>query len=106
MKQHIYWTYIISNSARNKLYIGVTNNLEYRIQHHKRNLATNKTWASRNKCSILIYCEKYYSINKAIKREKQLKGWSRKKKDTLIKRVNPSLKTFIYSHKTHYNPQP
>ena len=40
-------------------------------------------------CKRLVYCEEYSDINEAIKREKQLKNWSRKKKEILIHTKNP-----------------
>lgn len=44
----------------------------------------------------LLYYESYDDPNLAIEREKQIKSWSRKKKDQLIMRFNPKLKD-LYS---------
>ena len=42
-------------------------------------------------CHILLYYEEFQQIEDAIAREKELKGWSRSKKDTLIKEKNSTL---------------
>ena len=91
MKNRKFWIYIISNKSRTKIYIGVTNNLRRRINEHKENINLKNSWASKNDCRFLIYYETFDSITFAIKREKQLKKWSRKKKNWLIKIKNPHL---------------
>lgn len=80
--------YILS-SISEVLYIGVTNNLERRINEHK--FGKGSEFTSKYKCTKLIYFESYTNMNDAIKREKQLKKWSRVKKLVLIKRINPKL---------------
>ncbi len=62
-------------------YIGITNNLAKRFEEHKnkQNIST-KEFSSIE----LIYCEKYQDKIEASKREKQLKGWSRAKKQMLV----------------------
>jgi len=85
----IYYVYIMTNRNKNVIYIGVTNNLKRRIIEHESGL--DKGFSKKYNCHYLIYCEEYRSINKAIKREKELKGWRRAKKDALIKSTNPQL---------------
>lgn len=77
-------------SRTGTLYIGVTNNLERRIYEHKNDLIFGFT--KQYQCHKLIYLEEYSDIEQAIQREKQLKGWSRVKKESLIKIINPSWK--------------
>ena len=84
--QKSYWVYILTNKS-GTLYIGVTNNLEARIYSHKRKLSDGFT--SRYNINKLVYYEETDDIAAAIAREKQLKGWTRKKKITLIKTLNP-----------------
>lgn len=62
-------------------YVGITPNLRNRIQEHKNKLSFFTKKFSDLK---LIYCEKYDDKFEAVKREKQLKGWSRAKKQKLI----------------------
>ena len=59
------------------------------IQHKEGMLKKNKSFTSRYKCIYLIYFEKYTWIQEAIAREKELKGWSRIKKEALINKHNP-----------------
>ena len=69
-------------------YIGVTNSLERRIYEHKMKL--REGFASRYNMDRLVYFEVTDNIESAIAREKQLKGWSRKKKIDLIVTMNPA----------------
>ena len=46
-------------------------------------------------CSRLVYYEEYNNINQAIQREKQLKNWNRKKKEYLIKTLNPEWRDLL-----------
>ena len=87
-----FYVYIITNSYRSTLYIGVTDNLPRRLQQHKENIENgNKTFASKFNIQYLVYYEKFTWIQNAIMREKQLKKWNRDKKFELIKRFNPDL---------------
>ena len=81
-----YYVYILSNEART-LYIGVTNNLERRLYEHKNKITRGFT--KKYNLTKLIYYETYTDIRNAISREKQLKGWLRIKKITLIDEDNP-----------------
>ena len=87
---HIYYVYIVTNPDRTVLYIGVTNNLELRIPEHYFNRGQHTTFAGRYFCYNLIYYEEFSYIDKAIAREKEIKKWSRAKKETLIKTMNPN----------------
>ena len=82
------YVYILINETNTVLYIGVTNNLIKRIYQHKMKLASGFT--SKYNVNKLIYYEIYEDITEAIKREKQLKGGSRKKKIDLIIKSNPN----------------
>jgi len=62
-------------------YIGITNNLILRIKNHRDK---NSLFTLRFNKIKLIYCELYNDRYEAAKREKQLKGWSRAKKQMLI----------------------
>lgn len=62
-------------------YVGITNNLVNRIKEHtnKESFFTKKFFHLK-----LVYCEKYSNKIEAAKREKQLKGWNKTKKQLLI----------------------
>ena len=92
---HNYFFYILTNKIKTVLYIGVTNNLNIRVNQHKQNAMTDKSsFAGKYNCYYLIYWERFQDIDQAIKKEKEIKKWSRKKKDQLIKSFNPDLKFF------------
>jgi putative endonuclease len=78
----------IAASISGTLYIGVTNNLHKRIWQHKQGALEGFT--KQYEVNRLIYFESFDDIRTAINREKQLKGWSRRKKIWLVERVNPS----------------
>mgnify|MGYP001139549374 CR=1 FL=1 len=84
-----YFIYIITNVSKTVLYIGVTNDIERRLNEHFENRGKAKTFAGRYHCYNLLYYEAYHSILDAIAREKELKKWSRKKKNELINTTNP-----------------
>jgi len=65
-------------------YVGITNNLLLRTRNHREK---NSLFTLRFNKIKLVYCESYDSKYQAAKREKQLKGWSRAKKQKLIDRT-------------------
>lgn len=72
------------------LYIGVTNNLRYRLyQHQQDSVGEEKHFTGKYKCAHLVYYEYFQDIHQAIDREKQLKKWTREKKEKLIRNFNP-----------------
>ena len=71
------------------LYVGVTNSLARRVYEHENGLIEGFT--KKYNCHYLIYYEHFTNIDLAIKREKQIKGWRREKKDALIATTNPQL---------------
>ncbi len=83
-----YYVYILSNSNKNVVYIGVTNDLVKRVYEHKNHLDKG-SFTSKYNVDRLVYFECTNDVESAISREKQLKGWVRKKKNWLIERMNP-----------------
>ncbi len=89
-KDHRYYIYIVTNPERNVLYTGVTNNLRLRIIEHWLNRGDDKAFAGKYYCYNLIYFEEFRYIDKAIAREKEIKGWRRQKKLDMITTMNPA----------------
>ena len=87
MNRRKYYIYILTNRHHTVLYIGVTGNLVKRIWQHKQKEIEGFT--KRYNVNRLIYFEEYQWVYDAIEREKQLKGWTRKKKENLIEKLNP-----------------
>lgn len=79
--------YIMTNRINTVLYTGVTSSLQKRIWQHKEKLVPGFT--KKYNVIKLIYYELTESIESAIAREKQIKGWTRAKKTTLIYKMNP-----------------
>ena len=69
------------------LYTGVTNNLDRRVYEHKQKEAEGFT--KRYNLTRLVYYEVTSDVQAAIAREKQIKGWLRKRKIALIESMNP-----------------
>lgn len=86
-----YYVYILTNPSYTVLYTGVTSNLIKRVYEHKNHLDPESFTAKYNAVN-LVYYECTSDIKSAIAREKQIKNWSRKKKDILIDTMNPDRK--------------
>ena len=80
-----FYVYLITNKAKTVLYTGVTNNLEHRIWEH---YTGKNSFTSKYKVYFLLYYETFQYINDAIAREKEVKGWKRERKESLIKEFN------------------
>lgn len=93
--QKTYFIYFMMNKSNTVIYTGVTNNLVRRAYEHKHKLSG--TFTSKYKVIKLVYFETFNDIKEAIKREKQLKGGSRKRKIDLIKSMNPSFNDLYQS---------
>jgi len=79
----MYYVYILRTSS-NTLYIGQTNNLGKRIREHKDKKGRGAKYIRYFHSFDLVYHEKLSSKAEAMRREWQLKGWTRAKKETLI----------------------
>ncbi len=77
----------MTNPQKTVLYTGVTNNLAKRVFQHAE--LTGSAFTKKYQAKKLIYYEIFDSPYEAIRREKQIKAGSRKKKVELIKRMNP-----------------
>ena len=75
------WFVYLLLCDNNSYYVGITNNLRFRINQHINKLSKSTKEFSKIK---LVYCEKYKDKHNAALREKQLKGWSKAKKQMLI----------------------
>ncbi len=87
MKIHLYYIYILTNKNNTVLYTGVTNDLVRRCHEHRNKLI--KGFTEKYNVYKLIYYEVFDDVEFAIKREKQIKGYSREKKEQLINTLNP-----------------
>lgn len=74
-------------------YTGVTNNVETRLQYHNEGI-NKEAYTFTRRPLTLVYYESFSDYNQAIAREKQLKDWSRKKKEALIEQNWDKLQEF------------
>ena len=87
-----YFVYILKCSD-GSYYTGITNNLEKRFHEHQTGI-NNSCYTFRRRPVELVYSTMFYDVLQAISFEKQVKGWSRKKKEALIKENWNDLKKF------------
>lgn len=86
MKNYNYYVYIVASKSK-IIYIWMTGILEKRICEHKS--LTIEWFTKKYKCTNLIYYEHCFSVEDAIRREKQIKNWNRNKKELIINQFNP-----------------
>jgi putative endonuclease len=80
--------YVMTNERNQVFYTGVTSDLYSRVTEHREIVYPN-SFTAKYRAFKLIYYEQFYSIEEAIAREKQFKRFTRAKKITLIKALNP-----------------
>jgi putative endonuclease len=81
-----YFVYILA-SASGRLYVGMTSNLPQRMHQHKTKQF--KGFTARYNINKLLYFEDFNYVYDAMDRERQLKGWTRRKKVSLFAELNP-----------------
>lgn len=84
------YLYILTNLTQTVLYIGVTNDLTRRLYEHSSNRGDARKFTGRYQADLFVYFEIAPDATQAIAREKQLKGWTRRRKDALISAFNPT----------------
>ena len=82
------YVYMLSNWDDSVLYIGVTSNLPKRLHEHRNGLADGFT--KKYNVHKLVYYEEASYMRSALQREKQLKKWTRAKKNALVNQLNPT----------------
>ena len=84
-----FYVYLLTNRNNRVLYTGVTNNLIRRVYEHRNHLDKG-SFTDRYNIEKLVYFEETSSSRAAIEREKQIKDWSRAKKNALVNGTNPN----------------
>ncbi len=84
------YVYILK-CADGSYYVGVTNNFQKRVAEHNSGYDT-KSYTYRRRPVELVFVETFQNYQQAIAFEKQVKGWSRRKKEALIKQNWDELK--------------
>jgi predicted GIY-YIG superfamily endonuclease len=76
------WFFYMVRCNDNSLYSGMTNNLKERVKKH--NDGTGAKYTSSHKPVTLVYSERHTNASEAKKRENEVKGWPKHKKETLV----------------------
>ena len=84
----MYYVYILADKLNKTIYTGITNDLIRRVYEHKHNLDKD-SFTARYDVHKLVYFETTPSVYSAIEREKQIKSWSRRRKNELVVSQNP-----------------
>jgi putative endonuclease len=98
-----YYVYILTSSSRRALYTGMTNNIFHRKDLH--DASDDSTFVGRYKAFRLVYVEVFEDVRNAIAREKEIKGWTRAKKNALIRSVNPQWRDLSAGWKDRFKPE-
>jgi putative endonuclease len=86
--RRVFYVYILASDSR-ELYIGITNNLAGRLIEHREGSDPYR-YVFRHATTRLVHVEMAGLARDAIQREKQLKGWTRRRKLALIEETNPT----------------
>jgi putative endonuclease len=87
MQDHNYYVYITTNKNKTVLYTGFSGRLGKRIAEHEEHVY-QPSFSHRYNAEFVVYYEHFNDVERAIAREKEIKGWSRAKKTALIESVN------------------
>jgi putative endonuclease len=93
MKIQLYYVYILTTKLNTVLYTGITNDIKRRLFEHKT--GANDGFTKKYHVHKLVYFEVFDSVDLAIAREKQIKGYSRDKKIKLIEAKNSEWKELL-----------
>lgn len=84
-----YYVYILASKTNVTVYTGITKDLIRRVYEHRTNADPN-SFCSKYSVHKLVYYESTTDVRSAIEREKQIKSWSRAKKNALVETMNPA----------------
>jgi putative endonuclease len=96
------YTYIMASST-GTLYVGSTVDLDWRVNEHQQKCYP-KSFTARYNCTKLVYFEELEDLEAARLRERQFKEWSRKRKEALIRTINPAW-VDLYEHRKRMTMQ-
>lgn len=82
-----FYTYIV-RCADGSLYTGSCKDLDERVRKH--NLGEGAKYTAQRKPVEVVYYETFAIRTDAMKREIQIKGWTRSKKENLVQHGHPT----------------
>lgn len=84
----MFFVYIL-RGGKDHLYVGCTHDIRRRLERHR--IGDGAEFTKRNKTFELVYTESFMTLKEARRRENQIKGWRREKKENLIKFGKPNI---------------
>jgi putative endonuclease len=103
-KQKFFYVYVLVSSSRRAMYVGITDDMHDRLGRHKK--ASRKTFSGRYRTWRLVYFETFVFPSNAISREKEIKGWTRAKKEALVRTANPRWEDLAKDWGKEFKPTP
>lgn len=80
----LYYVYIL-RTDRNTLYTGQTNDIEKRLMEHRTKTIRSAKYIRSFESFDLVYCESHPTRNSAMRREREIKSWTKKRKEEMIR---------------------
>lgn len=102
MQKRRYYVYLTTSSSRRALYTGMSNSVYNRKDQHLA--SDDSTFVGRYRAFRVVYIEVFEDVRNAIDREKQIKGWTRAKKEALVRSVNPQWRDLSVDWGKQYQP--
>jgi putative endonuclease len=103
MSERRYYVYMSTSASRRALYTGVSNSVYNRKDQHVA--SDDSTFVGHYRAFRIVYIEVFEDVRNAIDREKEIKGWTRAKKEALIRSVNPKWRDLSADWGKQYKPE-
>ena len=101
MRDYRFFVYMMNSSSRRTLYTGMTNFLIARVNEH-RSQKNKRSFTSQYRAYRLVYYEEFSDVEACIRREKEIKGWTRAKKNALVAAFNPKWQDLLAQWEEKY----
>ena len=101
MRDYRFFVYMLNSSSRRALYTGMTNFLIGRVNTH-RSQTNKRSFTAQYRAFRLVYYEEFADVDACIRREKEIKSWSRAKKNALVGAFNPKWRDLLREWEDKY----
>ena len=101
MRDYRFFVYMLNSRSRRALYTGMTNCIIGRVNQHRAQ-ETKRSFTAQYRAYRLVYYEEFDDIHACIRREKEIKGWTRAKKNALVNSMNPKWRDLLTEWEEKY----
>ncbi|HEU5232725.1 MAG TPA: GIY-YIG nuclease family protein [Terriglobales bacterium] len=101
MRDYRFFVYMLNSSSRRALYTGMTNCVIDRVNEH-RSREDKRSFTAQYRAFRLVYYEEFADVHLCIRREKEIKGWTRAKKNALVETINPKWRDLMAEWEEKY----